>query len=141
MMIRVAKCRFGPITQFYEHGEWKSVNTDAVEKPGVLAGLDKSHSRDFKVSYVSDPLLAIHSSAGVTRGELTEQLKELGVWSRHLVPIHLPRTGERGEVVFIPAFKTLPRDSGAINRYKAPVREAAGDRMCFESDNDIEAVV
>lgn len=148
MIIRATRAKFGPMTKRYKHGEFQRItqeiqidldNTDNVAKRGVAAGLDNSHSKDYKVSYVSDPLIIVYTTnPNRSHEELQKQLKHLDLWNYSLNPIELPRTGENGEPTWVAGFKTLPRDSNRIDQFKDTI-EQASEGMCFTSDNDVEA--
>lgn len=147
-MLRAAKCRFGPLTKRYTNGEFRSVDrtaeielsndTTAEVKRGVLAGLDRSHSRDYKVCYVSDPVLAVHGKVGDSHQDLKEQLKALDLWMDEFIPIHIPRTGPDGNPAWACGFKSLPRSANRLGRFKKAIKDADPEYH-FEGDNGIEA--
>lgn len=141
-MIRVAKCKFGPMSARYHNGEFREVEQYDYCKRGVMAGLDNSHSKDFKVAYVSDPLLVIHSDGDVLHSELSSKLKELGLWNEGLHKVDLPRTGRNGEMEWAAAFKTLPQESGRLDYYRNALKEENdGDFPPLEGNNSIEVTV
>lgn len=140
-MLRVVKCRFGPLVKRYHRGEWHTVDNPQSNK-GVVAGLDCSHNGDYKVGYVSDPLLVIHGSRETTHEEIREKLEGLGLWNDHLIPVYLPRKGENGKRAWSEAYKTLPRESGRLDHYKNVIKQEVDDgELCLESKNDIETYV
>ena len=142
IQVRVVKCRFGPIFSRYNRGEWHDIDDKINTRKGVFAGLDRSHSGDFKVGYVSDPVLGIHSSADVSHEELEEKLKEIGVWSDHLIPVDLPVTESDGSMGWKAGFKTLPRESGRLDFYKHQLEEANDDDYpAIESRNTMKVTV
>lgn len=142
MKLRVAKCKFGPISRRYHRGEFRDVEQYDYCKRGVMAGLDNSHSKDFKVAYVSDPLLVIHSDRDVSHSELSSRLKELGMWSDYYSKVDLPRTGGNGEMKWTAGFKTLPQQKNRLDFYKEKLKEANDDDFPpFEAENSIEVTV
>lgn len=139
MSIRVTKCKFGPMIARYHSGMFHDVEQHEYCKRGVVAGLDNSHSKDFKVSYVSDPLLVIHSDGDTLHSELSSKLKELNLWNDQLHKVDLPRTARNGSMSWAAGFKTLPRESGRFDHYKHKLKEAnKGDFGVLESENSIE---
>lgn len=139
-MIRAVKCKFGPITRRYHNGEWNDVEQHEYCRRGVISGLDNSHNGDYKVSYVSSPLVVIHTEEGVLHSELREQLKELDMWSDTFSKIDLPRTARDGSMTWVAGFKSLPRDSGRIEQYKQQLKKAS-DGFTLKSQFSIEVTV
>lgn len=141
-MIRVAKCKFGPMSRRYHNGKFREVEQYDYCKRGVMARLDNSHSKDYKVDYVSDPLLVIHSDGGMLHSELSHKLKELGMWSDHFSKVDLPRTGVNGEMEWEAGFKTLPQQKNRLDFYKEKLKDENNDDFpFFEAENSIEATV
>ena len=148
MMLRAAKCRFGPVTKRYANGGFQSVDrtaeielsddTTAEVKRGVLAGLDRSHSRDYKVSYVSDPVLAVHGRVGDSHQDVKEQLEVLDLWMNELIPAHIPRKYADGNPAWACGFKSLLRSAHRLGRFKKAIKDADPDYH-FAVDNGIDA--
>lgn len=142
MSIGVTKCRFGPITRRYHNGEFRDVEQYDYCKRGVAAGLDRSHSKDYKVSYVSDPLLVIHADGDVLHSELSSRLKELNLWNNQLSKVDLPRTTRDSSMGWATGFKTLPRESGRMDYYKNELKKVCDeDYHVVDTDNYIEVTV
>jgi hypothetical protein len=135
------------MTKRYKHGEYQRVTqtkinlngSKKVAERGVAAGLNGSHNKDYKVPGVSDPLIIVYTtSPHRSHQEVQDQLKHLDLWFHGLNPIELPHTGENGKPTWVAGFKTLPKDSNKIDRFKDTI-EKASEGMCFTSDDDVEA--
>lgn len=138
ILIRAAKCRFGPLLAWYYNGEWNDVE-DPENRKGVMASLDQKHNADYKVAYVSDPLLIVHSQLGITHDKLQKKLEELGLWMDEFQPVELPRKDLDGNPDYAPAFKSLPRSKNQIDRMKHRIKQTSNeDAYFFESENDIK---
>lgn len=149
MILRAAKCRFGPMTERYVKGEMQSVETETkinidgntqTVKRGVLAGLDRSHNKDYTVVGVSDPLLAVHGQYGATHTEIKKVLERLDLWNRSLHPISIPRTDEDGQPAWAPAFKTTPEQITKFSAFKRVLDDNA-DGLALSSETDIEVAI
>lgn len=150
MLIRAAKCRYGPLEKWNVNPnlqlnvtikkEKEIDGRNEVVKRGILAGLDKSHNRDYTVPHVGDPVLAVHSELGVTHDELKERLLDFGLWCQTFHPIELPRKDEDGNPDWIPGFKTTPEGVNKLDKFK-PVLSEKSNGLDLQSENDVEVVV
>jgi hypothetical protein len=149
MIIRAAKCLYGPITQRENNGDMESVTQKVTEtidgeekqvKRGVLAGLDKSHNRDYKVPHVGDPILAVHGDLTTSHEKLKERLEDFDLWCQTFHPIHIPRTDADGSNAWMCAYKTTPEEANRLPRFKEILDEES-EGLSLESDTDIEVQV
>jgi len=106
----------------------------------VLAGLDRSHSKDYKVSYASDPLLVVHGKHEATHEEIETKLKALGLWLESFHQIELPRKNRKGEMTYAPGFKSTPRNKNQLDRFQE-VLDNNATHLSLSSDTDIEVTV
>jgi len=139
MIIRAAKCRFARLNKRYHNGKFREVQ-EADIKRGVLTGLDRSHSKDYKVGPASDPLLVVHGKVEDNHEDLKASLERMDLWMEEFRPIEIPRTGRNGKASYAPAFKALPRSASRIGRYITTI-ESEAEGFAFTSDTDIEAMV
>lgn len=149
MIIRAAKCRYGPITERYNNGDMKKVVSKVTKtiggqekqvKRGVLAGLDRSHNRDYKVPHVGDPILAVHGDLTTTHEELKERLEDFDLWCQTFHPIHIPRTDADGDNTWMCAYKTTPEEANRLSRFKEILDEKS-EGLSLQSETDIEVQV
>jgi len=140
MYLRAAKCRFAPLDRRYHHGEFHSVSQKEGVKRGVLAGLDRSHSKDYKVSYASDPLLVVHGKQVTTHEDIKTKLEGLDLWLKSFHKIEIPRKDEKGKMTYAPGFKSSTRDARRLGRFKQILNDNA-THLSLSSDRDIEVVV
>lgn len=153
MYLRLAKCRWGPLTERYisrtgyENVDKRATITDAQNntltvKRGVLCGLDKSHNRDYKVAYCSDPLLVIHTKGDTTHEQIKDALQVIGIWSDNLDPIQIPRTGQDGSATYVAGYKFTPDETKRFEQYKNKLKEASiNPEYAFTSETDIETKI
>ena len=108
--VTLQKCKVGPITARYQSGGYTDIDTQQTsDKPTRYAvlGLDRSHSKDYKVSYASDTVLVFTGEIGTTHDQLEKVLKENNLWSETLTPIEVPHGTDKWKV----GFKTSPRNT------------------------------
>lgn len=117
--LSIEKAKVGPITARYQHGAFQTVESDEIEKYAVL-GLDNSHSKDYKVSYASDPLLVFSGcDSDLQHHEMKAWMKEHGFWMDELVPIWIPDPAGG----WMAGYKSLPRSTNRYERFRDKARE------------------
>jgi len=139
MIIRAVKGKFGPITEYYQGGSYQKLDQDDDTKRGVLAGLDNSHNKDFKVKYVSDPALFILGKAEKTdHDEIKQQLHHMGLWNESFHECEIAHT-QTGGPEYSAAFMSV-RESNAIDRYIETI-DNHSEGLSLSTDTTIEANV
>lgn len=138
--IAVTKCKVGPITERYQHGEFQSVET---EKDGVkrvaICGLDNSHNGDYKVAYASDPVLVVHAEQpGFTHEQLRAKLEEKGLWVSTFQPIEKPKGNDQ----WLAGFQSSTESATRLSRFKQQIKQVhVEDTMPRTGDTFVTAWV
>jgi hypothetical protein len=102
--------------------------------------LEKTHSLDYKVDYVSDPLVIVHGDMETTHADLKARMESIGIWSREFMPIEIPRTDRSGELTYVAGFKSAPRSRGRFDHIKSQVEQSTPTpEFAFSGENSIEA--
>ena len=135
MYIGIMQGRFGPVTTAYEHGSWVDIDQPKQCKRGVVTNLEGKHNRDYKVAYVSDPLVVFHGETDTTHDELREKLEEHGLWIEGLNPIEIIKRGREG-LEYQAAFKSLPSSFDFFDGYKRTVNK--NGEMVLETEHAIK---
>lgn len=146
--LRAAACRFGPLIKRYINGSETDVNQqiehdihDIRIKRGVAAGLDRSHSRDYTVPHVGDPIIVLHTKGTVEWSQFLYILEKLDLPISTWDYIELPRTLPDGTGGWAPGVKTSPAERSRLDQVKDALKRTSQVNVVIESDVDIETQV
>lgn len=139
--VTVQKTKLGPLTARYVAGDGY-VDVDprtTSDEPSrkVLVGLDNSHSKDYKVAYASDPVVAFTIQQGYTHDQLRETLKAHNLWSDRHAAIEIPHGGG-----WKAGFATTPERTSMLDVWTDRLKSAADREMdVFEQPHGVSAFV
>jgi len=128
--VSLRKCKVGPITARYQHGEYVDVETNQTSDDPtryVQCGLDNSHSKDYKVAYASDSVLVFTGEPGTTHDTLQSVLEKHGLWKESFVPIEVPHGTDKWNV----GFKSSTADSRLLSHCQTIMQESVSRDMDY----------